>query len=388
MTIRIREFVRDVRARSARISINSHNITRIAQTQTHTHIPTGTSVTLTEEQKQGLFTLLSSSENRTSNSVTLKDLIPSMVYLANDASVSFPDGLSQDSGFWNDCDVTYLTSYDIYLQQLEDVRDSVCDAVNNSCAFTVVTPWGETRNYENGVCNENLSCDDGNLFRTELEDLVRTSETLFKFQEYWDFSCHLSKGKDIWFGRPRQENITDQLSHCFTNSCTTATENRCFPNETVGPSLFVVSAPYVLLLQYLSSSSIIGLYIVFVFAVSRVVREVMRDGRFDFIYQYMPFARRLGNLVEQMDQCRMMAMMSNDKTNRRDFLQLEEEIFSELVNKYRRPEELYKTTGKFQHWFKAEASEIEAQHKADLKRLERDRAEYAVRKRRVMRGET
>ena len=311
-----------------------------------------------------------------------------MVYLANDASVSFPDGLSQDSGYWNDCDVTYLTSYDIYLQQLEDVRDSVCDAVNNSCAFSVVTPWGETRNYENGVCNENLSCDDGNLFRTELEDLVRTSETLFKFQEYWDFSCHLSKGNDIWFGRPRQENITDQLSHCFTNSCTTATENRCFPNETVGPSLFVVSAPYVLLLQYLSSSSIIGLYIVFVFAVSRVVREVMRDGRFDFIYQYMPFARRLGNLVEQMDQCRMMAMMSNDKTNRRDFLQLEEEIFSELVNKYRRPEELYKTTGKFQHWFKAEASEIEAQHKADLKRLERDRAEYAVRKRRVMRGET
>ena len=343
-----------------------------------------TSVTLSEDQKRGLFTLLSSSENRTSSSVTLRNLVPSMVYLANDASVSFPDGLSQDSGYWNDCELTYLTSYDMYLQQLEDVRDSVCSAVNASCSFTVVTAWGETRIYENGMCDETLSCDDANgtKFQTELEELVQTSETLFKFQEYWDFSCHLSKDSDIWFGRPKHENITNpqQLSDCFTNSCTTSSETRCFDNETVGPSLFVVSAPYVLLLQYLSSSSIIGLYIVFVFAVSRVVREVMREGRFDFIYQYMPFARRLGNLVEQMDQCRMMAMMSNDKTNRRDFLQLEEEIFSELVNKYRRPEELYKTTGKFQHWFKAEASEIEAQHKADLRRQERDRAEYAMRK--------
>jgi len=346
-----------------------------------------TSVQLTEVQKQGLFALLSSRENRSSNFVTLKNLIPSMVYLANDASVSFPDGISKDSGYWNDCDFRYLTSYDIYLQQLEEVRDQVCAVANASCSFSIVTPWGETKEYQNGTCDENLSCDDasGTKFQIELEQIVKTSETLFKFQEMWDVSCYIAQSNDIWFGRPR--DLSGHLSQCFTNNCTTSTQNRrCFGEETVGPFMFVVSAPYVLLLQYLSSSSIIGLYIVFVFAVSRVVREIMRDGRFDFIFQYMPYGRRLGNLVEQMDQCRMMAMMSSDKTkegveNRRDFLQLEEEIFSELVNKYRRPEELYKTTGKFQHWFKANASTIEAQRKSELKRSERERAEYASRQR-------
>eukprot|EP00939_MAST-03C_sp_MAST-3C-sp1_P000657 g657.t1 len=338
-----------------------------------------TSVSLTDSQKNEFLTLISSYENRSQHAVTVENLVPIMMYLDSDGDSSVPNGIGANE--WLDCDFSYATTLDTYRTLLNnseiEAGQTQCSYSGNgsNCSFSFVTPWSERIGVE-GTCIENgngeVICDTSSERLTAVEHIVNISERVYPFEEWWEVQCYYRNrangaSNEITFGRPTYwDQTTDAVSECFQSSCE---GGNCY-TET-GPFLFVVSAPYVFLLQYLSSSSIVGLYVVFVFAVSRVIRDILRGGRKTIMYQYMPFARRIANIVETMDKARSMAMMSSDKDERCDFLELEDELFSDLINKYRRPDELYKVTGEFKHWFLASQKDDEERARKQKERIER-----------------
>eukprot|EP00940_MAST-03C_sp_MAST-3C-sp2_P002253 g2253.t1 len=354
-------------------------------------------VTLTEDQKQDFLHLLTDSENRSTSFVRVENVLPPMIYLGTDSGVSYPEYLDKNSERWLDCDFWYFSNIDLFASLISSSEISAgaesCESGNSegqSCSFSMITPWSEVI-VVNGTCA--MSAENGMICnstsgRSTMQYIRDTSAGMFKFEDYWQVSCfyrnpHEKFATDVWFGKPygEQGNSTASIvNECFRETCS-SNETECF--DHVGPFFFVSSAPYVFLLQYLSSSSIVGLYVVFVFTVSQFVRGILRGGRHDIIYQYMPYARNLSRIVETMDMARSMSMVSVDKRNKKDFLELEDELFSELVNKYRRPEELYRITGEFRHWFLADSNDIRSNQVETIQHREERRS--AILRRRAAR---
>jgi hypothetical protein len=104
--------------------------------------------------------------------------------------------------------------------------------------------------------------------------------------------------------------------------------------------ILTFSSRYVLITGYLSASSILGFYVVFIYTAAKFIRSYFFGLRYELMYCSMPVTHHLRQILKDLYLARMLKDLKS-----------EEELYRTIVDIYRRPDVMMKYTGGFQHWF-------------------------------------
>ena len=90
---------------------------------------------------------------------------------------------------------------------------------------------------------------------------------------------------------------------------------------------------------------ILGLYVGVVFTIGRFVHMSVIGMKNTIIYHDLPRVTVLRELVDTIYSARMYKNLA-----------LEEELYRELIDIYRRPEQIFQRSGPYRHWYGSDVS--------------------------------